>query len=151
MTRPSLSDDRGDTLIEVLIAIVIMGIAAAGIFGGLLTSVNLSSYHRSQSSAGVAVRNYGEAVVNYVGASGYSSCATVSAYAPATVGYAAPSGYTASTVTVQYWTGSVWSSSCATDLGLQQLTLKVVPTNSRAAETLTVVVRKPCAAGSSCS
>jgi prepilin-type N-terminal cleavage/methylation domain-containing protein len=151
MTRPSPSEDRGDTLIEVLIAIVIMGIAAAGIFGGLLTSVNLSSYHRSQSSAGVAVRDYGEAIVNYVGGTGYASCAAASAYGPATVGYVAPSGYTASIVTVQYWTGSAWSGSCGTDLGLQQLSLKVVPTNSRAAETLTVVVRKPCASGSSCS
>lgn len=151
MTRPLPSQDRGDTLIEVLVAIVIIGIAAAGIFGGLLTAVNLSAYHRSQSTAGVVVRGYGEAIIRFAGGTGYVPCAAAGSYGPGAVGYVAPSGYAASTVAVRYWTGSAWSSSCAADLGVQQLTLQATPTDTRATEKLTVVVRKPCGAGSSCS
>ena len=151
MTRLPFSDDRGDTLIEVVVGVLIMGIAMAAIFGGLLTAVNLSAYHRSQSTAGVAVRDYSEAILTYVTGGGYVGCASASTYGPSTVGYTAPTGATASTVTVQYWTGTAWSTTCSPDLGLQQLSLQVAPTNSRGTETLTVVIRKPCGAGSTCA
>jgi prepilin-type N-terminal cleavage/methylation domain-containing protein len=47
---PVLSDqaqlDRGDTLIEVLVAVVIIGLTATAILGSLLISINASGQHR---------------------------------------------------------------------------------------------------------
>ena len=143
-------EERGETLIELLVALAILGIALVAIIGAFGASITMSDVHRKQASAGAAVRNYGELVENFVAGTGYSSCASASAYAPAAVGYTAPSGYSASSLSIQYWTGSAWSASCGTDTGLQQLTLSVSSTDTRAVERLVVVLRKPCGIGSTC-
>jgi prepilin-type N-terminal cleavage/methylation domain-containing protein len=144
------SEDRGETLIELLVALSILGIALVAIVGALGASITMSDVHRKQSTAGAEVRNYAELVENYVAGTGYSACAAPTAYAAATVGYAAPTGYTAAPATVKYWTGSAWSASCSSDTGLQQLTLSVSSTDTRAAERVVVVLRKPCGTGSTC-
>ena len=144
------SEDRGETLIELLAALSIMGVALVAIIGAFGASITMSDVHRKQASAGAAVRNYAELVTSYVAGTGYSSCAAASAYAAGTVGYTAPSGYAASPVSIKYWTGSAWSASCGTDSGLQQLTLSVSSTDTRAVERLVLVLRKPCGIGSTC-
>jgi prepilin-type N-terminal cleavage/methylation domain-containing protein len=145
-----MSDDRGETLIELLVALAILGIALVAIIGAFGASITMSDVHRKQASAGAAVRNYAELVTNYIGGTGYTACAAVGAYSAATVGYTAPTGYTASPVSIKYWTGSAWSASCGSDSGLQQLTLAVSSTDTRATERLVLVLRKPCGTGSSC-
>jgi prepilin-type N-terminal cleavage/methylation domain-containing protein len=145
-----MSEDRGETLIELLVALAILGIALVAVIGAFGASIAMSDVHRKQASAGAAVRNYAEFVSNYVAGTGYSSCAAASAYSPAAVGYTAPSGYSASTVSIKYWTGSAWSASCGSDSGLQQLTLAVSSTDTRASERVVLVLRKPCGIGSSC-
>ncbi len=150
---PAADRERGETLLELLIGLAIMSIAVVAVVGGLLTSILTSDIHRKQSSAGAAVRDYAENVEKYVAGTGYTACASPSAYAPGTVGFSAPTGYTASAVTVRYWSGTAWTTgSCTgpTDLGLQQLTIRVASTDTRATEELVVVLRKPCGLGSSC-
>jgi type II secretory pathway pseudopilin PulG len=145
------SEDRGETLIELVVALAILGIAMVAIVGALGASITMSDIHRKQSTAGAEVRNYAELVQNYVAGTGYTACAAPASYAAATVGYTAPSGYAASPTTVKYWTGSAWSASCpGTDIGLQQLTLSVSSTDTRAVEQVVVVLRKPCGTGSTC-
>jgi len=131
-----MSEDRGETLIELLVALAILGIALVAIIGAFGASITMSDVHRKQASAGAAVRNYAELVTNYVAGTGYSSCAAASAYSAGTVGYTAPSGYTASPASIMYWNGSAWSASCGTD--------------TRASEHLVLVLRKPCGIGSTC-
>jgi type II secretory pathway pseudopilin PulG len=146
-------DDRGDTLLELLVAVVIMGIAAVAIFGALLASVKVSDYHRKQTSAGAAVHNLAEKLTQYI-AAGYTACATTAAYSPATVGYATPAGFTAATTSVLYWIGGVWTPSgctAATDTGVQQVAIQVSSSDGRATEFLRIVVRKPCGPGSTCA
>jgi type II secretory pathway pseudopilin PulG len=142
--------DRGETLLELLIALSIMSIAVVAIVGGLLAGVAVSDIHRKQSTAGAAVRDYGENVEKYVAGTGYTSCAAPSAYAPGAVGFTAPTGYTAAAVTVRYWSGTAWVASPCTDVGLQQLTVQVASSDTRATERLVVVLRKPCGLGSAC-
>jgi prepilin-type N-terminal cleavage/methylation domain-containing protein len=145
-----MSEDRGETLIELLVAVAIMGVALVAIIGAFGASITMSDVHRKQASAGAAVRNYAELVTNYVAGTGYSSCAAASAYSAGTVGYTAPSGYSATPASIKYWSGSAWSASCGTDTGLQQLTLTVSSTDTRASERLVLVLRKPCGIGSTC-
>jgi hypothetical protein len=47
-------------------------------------------------------------------------------------------------VTVRYWAGSAWASTCSPDTGLRQLTLQVSSDDQRAVERLVIEVRKPC-------
>jgi type II secretory pathway pseudopilin PulG len=143
-------DDRGDSLLEVLVAIAIMGIAAVAIFGALLTSVKVSDYHRKQTLAGAYVHNFAEKLTQYIAAGNYTPCAGT--YSP---GYAAPAGFTAGTPSVLYWptSGTVWTGSCTplTDTGVQQVTIQVSSNDGRATESLVVVVRKPCGSGPTCT
>jgi type II secretory pathway pseudopilin PulG len=136
-----MSDDRGETLLELLIAVVIMGVAVVAVIGTLVTSVQLSDVHRKQATASAAVRDYGEAITNAVDSGGYVACAGVGSYA---TGYAVPAGYAKSVVSVRYWNGGGWQSSCSADTGLQQLTIQVASADGKASEQLAVVVRKPC-------
>jgi prepilin-type N-terminal cleavage/methylation domain-containing protein len=145
------SDDRGETLIELLVALAILGIALVAVVGALAASITMSDIHRKQSTAGAEVRNYAEQVENYVAGTGYAACAAPATYVAATVGYTAPAGYSATPVRVRYWSGSAWSASCpASDTGLQELTLSVRSTDTRAVESVVVVLRKPCGTGSTC-
>jgi type II secretory pathway pseudopilin PulG len=133
--------ERGETLLELVIAVMIMGVAMVAIVGGLAVSIRMSDIHRKQATAGTAARDYAEALETSVAKGGYvDACHSTTPY---TTVYTVPSGYS-SAVAVQYWTGSAWTSSCTTDIGLQQVTVTVTSSDQRAAETVTVVLRKPC-------
>jgi len=147
---PGDGADRGETLVELLITIVIMGITVVAVVGALMTSIQMSDIHRKQATAGTVARDYAETVDRYVGSTGYTGCAAPSAYSPSTVGFTARSGFTASVASVRYWTGTAWTPTCSPDLGLQQVTVQVASDDARATESSVLVVRKPCGQGSSC-
>jgi len=138
--------DRGESLLELLVAVAILGVAVAAIIGGVGVSVLMSDVHRKQATAGAGVRDFGEAIENQVMAGGYFPCAAPAKYA-APAGFTTPSGFTSSVASVKYWTGSAWAGTCGTDSGLQQLTLQVASGDGRAREQLVVVVRKRCGLG----
>jgi type II secretory pathway pseudopilin PulG len=147
---PEADRDRGETLLELLIALTIMSIAVVAVVGGLVAGVVVSDVHRKQATAGAAVRDYAEHVEKYVAGAGYTACAAPSAYAPGAVGFTAPSGYAATAVTVRYWSGAAWTAGPCADIGLQELTVQVASTDARVAERLVVMLRKPCGLGSTC-
>lgn len=142
--------DRGETLLELVIALAILTVAVVAVVGGLSAGVFMADVHRKQATAGATVRDYAEAIESTVASGGYIACAGPASYAtPA--GFAPPAGYTASVVpaSVRYWTGTAWQGSASTclssgDRGLQRLTLQAASTDGRAAEQLDVVLRKPC-------
>jgi Tfp pilus assembly protein PilV len=142
------TNDRGETLVELLVAVMIMGVTVVSIVGAVVTSILMPDVHRKQATAGVHVRNYAEAIETAVVLNGY--------VATCTPGYAtgfAPPGYTSQIVAVSFWNGTSFPSPCnaATDIGLQQLTLQVSSSDGRATETLVVVVRNSCGPGTSCT
>ena len=137
-SRPS-SNDKGETLLEVLIAVAIMGIAVVAIVGGIATSILMSDIHRKETTAGAYVRNYAETLQR-----SYTLCVAGTAPNYASI-LAQQSGFNLPTATVKFWDGTSFSSSnCpATDPGLQQVTLTLRSTDSRASESLVVMLRKP--------
>jgi hypothetical protein len=106
----------------------------------------LTSTHRRQTVAGAAVRAYAEAVETGMAASPskYTGCGTAAAYQTAFSGYSPPSGYAAKVNSVEYWTGTGFSTSCGTDQGVQRITLQVASSDNKVTGKLAIVVRKPC-------
>ncbi|GAA1601351.1 prepilin-type N-terminal cleavage/methylation domain-containing protein [Kribbella sancticallisti] len=146
--RHRLADERGETLVELLIAVAIMGIVAVALMAGLATSVLISDIHRKQATAGTAVRDYAEALQNYVADGHYiDDCASPAGYALGS--FPVPAGFQHSVVagSIRYWSSSGWQSTCTTDSGLQQLEIQVASADGRATERVVVVLRKPCGLG----
>jgi prepilin-type N-terminal cleavage/methylation domain-containing protein len=131
--------DRGESLLELLVALAIMGVAVVAVMGGLGASVTMSDVHRKQATAGAYVRAYAETLESSMAGGGYVGCASTTTYPVPTL-----TNYSASVVSVRYWTGSAWAASCTTDLGVQQVTVEVHSSDNRAREQLVVVLRKPC-------
>ena len=143
--------DRGETLIELMVTVLIMSTAVVALVGGVALSIRVSDVHRKQATAGTAVRAFAEALETRVATTptGYwdATCATPANYAGA---YTAPAGYTATMTAVKFWSGSAFVASCP-DKGVQLVSLRVASDDGRASETLDVVLRKPCRPGDTCS
>ena len=149
--RSTSRSDIGATLVETLVALAILSIAAVAILAGLQLSVTASDIHRKQSTGGAYVRSYAEAIEKHVSvasADNYVGCASADAYNVSAVisQLNLPSGYTAhhSAATPLTSTGS--PTSCP-DNGVQRLQLTVRSSDDRAVETLILVLRRPCAPG----
>jgi type II secretory pathway pseudopilin PulG len=161
VARPD-GDDRGESLIEILVAVLILGLTVAAVMGALLTSVKVSDIHRKQATGGADVRSYAESVTRAVAAGGYKPCAAPSDYLPvagtaATAVHFTPSaGFTPTVTRVEFWSDTgpgtpwTWTSACAPDWGLQRVTLQVASADGRATEQAVVVLRAPCGAGVTC-
>jgi type II secretory pathway pseudopilin PulG len=138
------ADDRGESLLELVISVAILGLAVVAIVGGLGTGILVSDVHRKQATAGTAARNYAESVTNKVAGGGYQDCAPAAHYATLS-GFVPPSGFAAS-ASISYWNGTRWlapSEPCV-DTGLQRLTVDVASADGRVSERVAVVLRKPC-------
>src|SRR4051794_35211596 len=98
--RSDRGGERGESLVEVLVALTILGVAAVAIVAGLQLSVKTSDINRKQTTGGAYARSYAEAIERYVASAPdhYVACAAANAYAPATVGFAGelPGGYNGS-------------------------------------------------------
>jgi prepilin-type N-terminal cleavage/methylation domain-containing protein len=117
------SEERGYTLIELLVTVTLMAIAFGAVFGGLGLFFKIQSTQRANAAIDTEIRNYAERLLDQP----YVDCATTASYTAATQ----PTGYT-TTVTLTYWDGKLpagYGSTCTTDLGLQQITIKL--SNSR--------------------
>jgi type II secretory pathway pseudopilin PulG len=128
--------DRGETLLELLVAVAIMGTAVIAVVGGLGVSVLISDVHRKQATAGWAARDYAAAIsrVHYV------DCADATYYRT-NAGYTPPAGYAATIVSVANWTDPGWSTTSCLNKGLAQVTVQVASQDGRASERLTFVLR----------
>lgn len=136
--------ERGESLLELVVAIALMGVAIVAVMAGLTTTVILSDVQRKQATASSVVRNYAEALQQFVASGHYVACAGSGSYV--VPGFAPPAGFTARVVagSLRYWTGALWLPLCLPDRGLQKLRVSVESTDGRASEYLDVVLRKPC-------
>ncbi|NEA32326.1 type II secretion system protein [Streptomyces sp. SID13031] len=138
------SAERGESLLELVVAIALMGVAIVAVMSGLTTTVLLSDVQRKEATASSAVRAYAEALQQFVASGHYVACASAGSYA--VPGFTPPAGFTARIVagSVRYWAGALWLPLCLPDRGLQKLRVSVESTDGRASEYLDVVLRKPC-------
>lgn len=151
--------EAGETLVELIVAVAILGIAGVAVLGGMLLNVKASALNRNQAGGGAYVRSAVEAIQKKVDNDGsYASCAdaasSTGAYSTAANGTFSSAdlsnGYGATVLQVQSWKGgaSGWGT-CDTN-GIQRIQLQVTTlgdASHKATETLYVVLRKPCSGG----
>lgn len=139
--------DDGETLVEIVVAVAIMGLAAVAIMAGLQVSATVSGTDRRQSTAETAVRNFAEQIQATVDGGGYSDTASYS--------FSPPSGFAATIVagTAQCLTAAsaksgspVWAA-CPQSGNVQKMQLQVATTDGKVKERLWVFVRRPCLTG----
>jgi Tfp pilus assembly protein PilV len=136
--------DQGETLIELLIAIAILGVCVVAIGSGIAGAVMVSGLHRDQADATRILHNY----VETLEAAPYDACTSSH---QATYTLATQSGFAAPVLTVAYWDGSNFvaygagTSPCASnaDTGLQRVTISLSNTDSRVSQSLSIVLRNP--------
>lgn len=144
--HPATIADSGESLLELMIAVAIMGIAVVAIVSGIATSILMSDINRKQATAGAYVRNYAEAVEAYVAAGNFNTTASPT-YPPATVGFTPPlpsGAYVASVSSVTCWNDTTTAfGTCPTTAAVQRVALTVASSDARASEGLVVIVRQP--------
>jgi type II secretory pathway pseudopilin PulG len=137
--------DAGESLIELLVTVVILGIATAGIVGALLAVGTASQTHRRLVLAQNALRSWAE----QIGTGPYTDCANTGNFAAPS--QTLPTGFSAAVTGVQYWDGAAFAGTCGTDTGIQRVTLRITALDGLSPavnQSGAIVVRKPCA--SSC-
>lgn len=141
MTTSSRRSQSGATLIEILLAVVIIGVGFVAVLGGLGTSFALSAFHREQARAEAELRRYAEATK----AASYSAVCPAT-YSKAGMSYTVGTGFTDDEpVVVGYVNesnGAVTTMCSTTTPQLHLVRLTVTSTkDTRAVETVDVVKR----------
>ncbi len=152
-SRAITRGDAGESLLELIITIMIMGIAIPAVVGAVLAAVGSSSQDRRQVQAQQLLTSWSESIADATTDSTYNAgnCQPPSfyetgAFAPAT---APPAGFNVAVVEVKYWTAGAFDPACANDEGVRQLRLHVTvdaalyPSFSMDRY---VIVRRPCVA-----
>lgn len=156
MRPPAPSHQSGDTLLELLIAVVILSIAVLAIVSGLTTTVTSSASHRSLTALTTLLKTEAEQLTSVIEEQSppaiwpTGSCATAgtwNSYVTYPAGYP-PTSYTVSITDVSYWNNATgtFSSTC-TENGIERLTLSArtmpAPNGSVVFDSLQFVVRNP--------
>ena len=155
-SRPPTNAESGESLVELMITVAIMGFAMVAILAGIWTTLRVADLNSKTSSADTVLRSFAETMKQPATADDFE-------YVPCTV----PGGqvtyptypakapylqYTATVTKVRYLNGytagnePIWADACpATDGGLQELSLRVTGPNNDAeikgTEHLTLVKR----------
>jgi len=124
----------GFTLVEILMAVALLGIAVIGIFSSLATFLRVGGEARSIANVDQTARVYTEGLT----AATYVNCAT--SYPSVTL----PSGYTLpSGSTITYWNGdnpATFASTCTSDKGVQRISATL--RESASGEDVALIVTK---------
>lgn len=139
--------EAGETLIELMVAVLVMGLAIVAILAGITTMITTSAYHRGSVRAG----NEATTIAELIQGAPYECPGTyATAYAPPA--YTKPTGYTVTVATPKYLDSRTTSTptfgrttcTAATDQGLQSITVTVRANRSgrNATESVTIVKQK---------
>jgi len=150
VSRPGMARrrDAGETLIELLVTMLIMGVTGLAIAGGLSVALSAAVTTRQQAQVEKHLRTWAETIAN--GSDGsYTSCSSLGCYQ--SLEPTPPSGISGSVVSVECWSGTAFAG-CGTDVGIRRVRLAVTASGGGFpgfSRNLDVVVRRPCA-GTSC-
>jgi prepilin-type N-terminal cleavage/methylation domain-containing protein len=135
-TRPG--NEAGYTLSEVLIAVVILGVAAVTMIGAIASATFASHVHREVVTVDSVMRRYAEQLTE----GGYHAGSN-----PAYADMAnPPTGFRGHTVNVECWAidtnPAQWTPCSNGDNGVQRLTIEASRTDGSRTQTLQIVMRQ---------
>jgi prepilin-type N-terminal cleavage/methylation domain-containing protein len=130
------ANERGDTLIELLIALVVLGLASVALITALGTTVSAESDHRDLATFNTILTSSSQQALSEMEQSPnlFTTCPAnllsyYQAQVPITVASPYASDYTASITSVQYWEGTNFGSACTTNNDVPQ-EVQVTVTNT---------------------
>jgi type II secretory pathway pseudopilin PulG len=136
--------DSGETLLEMVISIAILGVCVVGIGAGMAIGSKTASIQSAQASASASLHNDAEALQGT-----YATCSGLTPPNYVSIeGLTAPSSnFNGPTATIVFWnatSGAFDTSTCpepGKDPGLQQVTLSLATKDGLVAESLIVILR----------
>lgn len=131
--------DRGESLVEILLTIAILGIAFAAVLAGIGTTVLTSGINRDQAQETSDVRGIAERLQ----AEPFVACRTDAEYVDAVQPALPASSFT---LQVRYSSGGAFAETCpGAGVVLHEIAITTVPADERAAapQPLTILKRKP--------
>jgi type II secretory pathway pseudopilin PulG len=142
--EPARGSEAGDSLVEVLLAVVIIGITAVSLMAGFATSISASAEHRDLVTLDTILRSYAESATYQIQQASsplFVSCGTT--YFPTFTIPTGTTGYTVGISSVSYWNGSAFTGSCtAGSTAPQQITASATgPANT--SDSLNFIVVDP--------
>ena len=151
MTSRRVRGDRGETLLELVITLMIIGIAFTALMFGIGAAVDASQLHARQVEARTYLRTWAESIERNSG-SGYRACPTGTTSGSLAAPTGNPSYLVPATPSVAVWNAAasppnwVVCSSAASDPGWQRVTIAVTVRPGilpAFTESLEVAVRQP--------
>lgn len=153
--------ESGESLIEILLAVVIIALSVGALLGALVTSIAGSAEHRSLANLDTVLKSNAESAKYQIelqpsATAWFTDCAAVtgSSYNGSTLSFSVPAGYSVQLAGIRYWNSAshqfdpatVDSSACQSSSsdrsGYQLLTFQATAP-SGVSETLGIAVRKP--------
>lgn len=141
----------GESLLEIIITIMIMGLAIPAVVGAVMAAVGSSSQDRRQVQAQQLLTSWSETIAKNNNDASYGACPATSYYATgAFAPGAVPSGFAVSVASIDYWDATTATfGGCPADQGVRRLRLRV-SVNAGLYPSFAmdryVIVRKPCVA-----
>ena len=138
--RPRVRDDAGDTLVEVLVTLVVVGLAVISMVGAYTTSIHAAADYRNVSTLNTVITDASQNAISEIQQlSNFKPCATPADYN--TLAFGAPSGYTVAVTNVSYLSGGSFVSTCtAGSTAPQDITAVATQTSTGATATINFVV-----------
>ena len=150
---PHVHSEDGFSIAELLVTIVLVSVTFVAILTGLMTTLRVSTTHRTQATTDAVVRSAAEWVKDVSHNPYRSTCNGPSMYTMN--GLAMPTGYSVSITRVEYWDGAAPAatgtynlsshiqSTCPAggDKGLQRITIVATASNGQATETVQILKR----------
>ena len=123
------ASDAGETLVELLISLAVIGIAMTGLLGGLVTGISSAGTHHAEANAAQLLASAGEALLDptlvpYLDCATGGSTSTYTLELKAALASEFPTAsWTATVNTVQYWANAsgswvLMSSPCTVETAL---------------------------------
>ncbi len=144
--------DGGLSLVEVLVAVVLLGLTGTAVLGAMASSITGSAVSRTHAAGLVWLQSSSDYVSTtpYIGCTPGSEALVASGYRTQLQQAAAPrstlSWPQANLTVVEpvlFWSGGAFSPNCNSGSGIQQITLQVTGTARNQTVTLVVVKSKP--------
>ncbi len=148
LARRKDRSERGDTMVEILLSLIVLGLTSVALLIGFSTTISASAQHRALASANLAINNYSQQITAGIEADSTLFTCPGTPYTPASfmteLAIASPAPYSPQITSIQYWNPTTESFGSTCVANSSELITVSVSSGSKN-ETLSFVVDSPTA------